>query len=62
MTGSINKKNRVGLWTQKLKIDLSNTVNKADTEFNDFIHSCFDTIHLRNQKWKARWARGGTPL
>ena len=43
MTGSINKKNRVGLWTQKLKIDLSNTVNKADTEFNDFIHSCFDT-------------------
>ena len=48
MTGSINKKNRVGLWTQKLKIDLSNTVNKADTELNDFIHSCFDTIHLRN--------------
>ena len=48
MTGSDNKK--------KLRriIDLNNTVNKAHTEFNDFIHSYSDTTDLRNYRWEAR--------
>ena len=45
MTGSDNNK--------KLRriIDLNNTVNKAHIEFNDFIHSYFDTTEKR---WEAR--------
>ena len=44
MTGSDNNK--------KLRriIALNNTVNKAHTEFNDFIHSYFDTTDLRNYR------------
>lgn len=56
MTGSVNKKNRVGLLPQKLKIDLSNTVNKADTELTVLI-----TVALIPLTYEIKSEKRGEP-